>query len=304
MSSSFTRIVALLCIAFSGFACAQKAPAPASENSPIQGNPVTPSAQLEQSYRNCPKGHYAGPRPGRNSYAPDEFIWAVTSKFAKDYCMPAEFIDDELEGAHAIAYRAAPDNQVRCSLREGKESCSSLTELELVVYVDTEVLPRKNPAIRSYELTDYPTDFLIRTNEGISALIKRHQESNEPKYPFEFDGLGLVAFNEKTKEFFGSYKELGARKVQATSFPGIDVVVLRGRGGKPGQFDESLTRGAELRVVFPKANVRFERQDIKLSEYGHSIKLPRAFMLRMLKHDDSYNVLPFSEKPRKPTGKP
>jgi hypothetical protein len=41
----------------------------------------------------------------RGTYTKDIHVWVYTSKFAKRFGMPQEWVDDELKGAEALAYR-------------------------------------------------------------------------------------------------------------------------------------------------------------------------------------------------------
>jgi hypothetical protein len=41
----------------------------------------------------------------RGTYKKDIHVWVYTSKFAKRFGMPQEWVDDELKGAEALAYR-------------------------------------------------------------------------------------------------------------------------------------------------------------------------------------------------------
>jgi hypothetical protein len=47
----------------------------------------------------------AGKAGKRGTYTKDTHVWVYTSKFAKRFGMPQEWVDDELKGAEALAYR-------------------------------------------------------------------------------------------------------------------------------------------------------------------------------------------------------
>jgi hypothetical protein len=63
------------------------------------------TAEEEARMKRCPEGHYQGPGTGASRFYQDPYIWFVTRDFAKRYCMPESYIDDNLKGALALAVR-------------------------------------------------------------------------------------------------------------------------------------------------------------------------------------------------------
>jgi hypothetical protein len=119
----------------------------------------------------CPDGEYRGPEAGKTSYVKDEFSWFVTRDFAKRFCMPESFIDDQLKGAEAIAWRVKPSEEAFCTLRDGKETCTRKNVFELDLYLKASLeLPRSHPEVRAYW-----NDSQEPTNSGFK--ISNHQPS-------------------------------------------------------------------------------------------------------------------------------
>jgi hypothetical protein len=99
----------------------------------------------------CPDGEYRGPEAGKASYVKDEFTWFVTRDFAKLFCMPESFVDEQLKGAEAIAWRVKPSEEAFCTLRDGKETCTRKALFELDLYFKAGLeLPKSHPEVGAY----------------------------------------------------------------------------------------------------------------------------------------------------------
>jgi hypothetical protein len=123
-----------------------------------------------QKFR-CGDGEYRGPEVGKTSYIKDEFSWFVTREFAKRFCMPESFVDDQLKGADAIAWRVKPSEEAFCTLRDGKETCTRKMLFELDLYLKSSLdLPRSDSAVEFYW-----NDLQPITSSG--ELISNHQRN-------------------------------------------------------------------------------------------------------------------------------
>jgi hypothetical protein len=191
----------------------------------------------------CPDGEYRGPEAGKTSYVKDEFSWFVTRDFAKRFCMPESFIDDQLKGAEAIAWRVKPSEEAFCTLRDGKETCTRKNLFELDLYFKAGMeLPMSYPEVKSYwnDNQQYNSSgSLILNSQGIINSYGRHNGSYQdpagqrPPF-FAFDGL-----EERKKVSFLYLRVMpqGTLDVQtnlvehfyrAAWIDGIDLVSLRG----------------------------------------------------------------------------
>src|SRR6185369_16257448 len=87
---------------------------------------VAGSAAAQNTYPQyrCSDGEYNGPQLGKTTYIKDPCTWFVSREFAQRFCMPAEFIADDLKGAEAIAFRYKPSDTETCRIAEGKEICN------------------------------------------------------------------------------------------------------------------------------------------------------------------------------------
>jgi len=99
--------------------------------------PQLSEAEIRQKYRNCPDGYYSGPQPGKTRYTKDDYSWVVSPEFAKRYCMPSNFIDAELKGALAIAYKPVQEGTEECGFGGQKEVCNRRTAHGFEIYFES-----------------------------------------------------------------------------------------------------------------------------------------------------------------------
>ncbi len=118
---------------------------------------VASTAQAERQRppeESCADGYYTGPREGRKSYSNDKYLWVVSEDFAKRFCMPPEFIDKDLKGAEAVAFRMSTSTGGfdRCAIIDGKEECSGENELRFDIFLRSDLnLPAAHPEVKFYD---------------------------------------------------------------------------------------------------------------------------------------------------------
>ena len=95
--------------------------------------------EIRKKYRNCSEGYYSGPQPGKTRYTKDDYLWVVSPEFAKRYCMPPEFIDTELKGALAIAYKPVQEGTEECGFGGQKEVCGRRMAHGFEIYFDNQI---------------------------------------------------------------------------------------------------------------------------------------------------------------------
>jgi hypothetical protein len=128
----------------------------------------------------CPDGQYVGrPSPGRTSYLKDEYVWAVTREFAKRYCIPEEFIADDLKGAEAIAYRhGKPTGKKTCEIKSGQElRVVNRYGHWLEIYIKTGVIPKYDPEVGFY-VRNYVTSANLLGDKSKEKLIEDMKNNN------------------------------------------------------------------------------------------------------------------------------
>ncbi len=127
----------------------------------------------------CEKGTYAGKLPGKSSYRKDSFIWAVSAKFAADYCMPDSFVEAELpQGVEAVAYRRAEDHDMQtCTLTDGVEKCNPLKNHVFEIYTRHNAVEHAREG-RYFDSIAAPSANLI--NERLSSTQARLKAGQVP----------------------------------------------------------------------------------------------------------------------------
>lgn len=139
---------------------------------------------LEQQTKTCPDGQYAGrSSSNRGRYVKDNYIWAVTREYAKRFCMPSEFIVDDLKGAEAIAYwHGKPTGQESCEIKDGREVCElSRHGHWLEIYVKTGSIPKYDPEVAFY-VRDYRTSAnVLGTASRENSITKAKNDSDARK---------------------------------------------------------------------------------------------------------------------------
>ncbi len=115
----------------------------------------------------------------RGTYRKDTNVWVYTSAFAKRFGMPQQWIDNDLKGAEALAYRLDLDVYgTKCGYFSDVESCRPSTACVVDMYIDDKAnLPWNNKAryasmygrkSKSLLRSQYPNDkpaYLYRTTK-------------------------------------------------------------------------------------------------------------------------------------------
>lgn len=181
----------------------------------------------------CAKGTYAGPGPGKTSYSKDAFVWAVSSRFAADYCMPDSFVDTSLpDGIEAVAYRLAEDvdSQV-CTLSSAGERCVTPGEHVFELYVRHNAIEHAREG-RFLDSISAPSKKMI--TERLASFQKRLKEGQIPPGAAGVQVFDLAQFqlttvvDGKTDVRFGG---MFVRTFYEGILDGIDYLALEGQRG-------------------------------------------------------------------------
>lgn len=85
----------------------------------------------------------------RSSFNYDPWVWGYTKEFAERFKMPEKWIEPELKGALAVAFRITTLGAVTCGLSGKAENCWSPLDCQMDVYFDSKTpLPWKRPEIQ------------------------------------------------------------------------------------------------------------------------------------------------------------
>lgn len=241
--------------------------------------PLT-EAELRAKYQNCPEGYYSGPRPGKRRYTKDDYLWVVTPEFAAAYCMPPEFIDKELKGAEAIAYKPVQEGAENCGFGGNREVCGRRTAHGFEIYYKSSLkLPSASDTKYNYRAFYMlpSSKHLVGPNEPQTPKEASAWVDERPGAQRKFTGWGLVgAKGDKPVWPIAAYREI---QYIEELLPGYNYTSIEGSMGfftNPRM--EKL--GADQFVL--RLNKPGEQRDDELldlrTDYAHVIYLPKAFV--------------------------
>lgn len=219
----------------------------------------------------CVAGHYSGRRPTASVYTRDTFTWAVSRRFAAEYCMPKEFIVSDLPAPiEAIAYRLVENlDEQRCNADRPISECSGALEHTLEIYYKHEAIEKAHEG-RSFQPFNLPSKYLI--SEGADMARRRGERAKTNpilgvKPVFEYgqflleaeaagrDSSTLSAFRVKT------YYELildGLDYVSVATGTGFASTSIWAKSGKVATLtiNRPANGSAEKRGASPKLLIR------------------------------------------------
>jgi hypothetical protein len=129
----------------------------------------------EERTQRCPEGQYGGPHEGARSFYQDPYVWFVSREFAKRFCMPDSYIDDNLKGALALAVRLKPEEFTLCGFVGGPGSCPPKQKLLIDVYIDNRKvsIPKADPSVQYYAGVVQNSGWLAASQRYIDARRRK-----------------------------------------------------------------------------------------------------------------------------------
>ena len=288
-----------LCVLASTRLCAQPAVA--------TGTAQLSDAEVRAKYQNCPNGYYSGPRPGKTYYTKDKWVWAVTPEFAKNFCMPPEFVSTELKGAEAVAYKLVEDqDEERCGWGANAEVCGKRTEHRFEIYYRNGAIPKERE-VPYFHAAHLPSAMLLSSSEKEwrysmkSIKTKPRVGALGPFYSQQF-GLQSIA-NGKIAWPLGG---LGQRIYYEDVFEGIDYLALEGASGF-SRLEGWIKSGAMKFVITaqkPKDDRKYSQTP--LQDFALIIELPQSMADRIIANDQArgINLKAMAQEAMKPVTKP
>ena len=112
------------------------------------------------------------------SYTYDPWVWAYTAEFAERFRMPKQWIEPELKGVLAVAFRMTTIGRTTCGLGGRADNCWPTLECQMDVYYDNSIqLPWNREDIQSDFLMDGISSF--EYTGGREGYVEQHGK----KYP-------------------------------------------------------------------------------------------------------------------------
>ncbi|MEO5375841.1 MAG: hypothetical protein H7840_16545 [Alphaproteobacteria bacterium] len=208
-------------------------------------------------------------------YVRDPFLWAYSAEFAEKYRMPAEWIEPDLKGALAIAWRMSTIGDLNCGYSGRKESCWSQVDCQMDIYLDGNApLPWNYPHVMrdNQERSMSSKQFLKGLAWKSRLLIYTGNQSGERSKGIINSG-GSMRYNKYSHGYsFLVYYD--------RDFGGMQVLTYRGDGYCPDlKLDGSSTTKYYSRSSIERTGDG--KTELTDTDVVHVIEFPRSLLARL-----------------------
>ncbi|MBA5249025.1 MAG: hypothetical protein FE834_05760 [Gammaproteobacteria bacterium] len=214
----------------------------------------------------------------RGTYRKDLHVWVYTSAFAKRFGMPQEWIDDDLKGAEALAYRLDLDVYgIKCGYFSDVENCRPSTACVVDMYIDDKAdLPWNTENRFDSRYGNKSIGVLIPQNINdepgwTGRAVKRSQQ-----YKLGLDAV-TVAYGKNNKSRMGGYSILEYDRDIYKNLDYLSGSVICRSFGK--------TRDTKLNIYDAVFRKNGSISAKSLNNLTHQIKIPNTFMQRIEAYD-------------------
>ena len=222
--------------------------------------------------RQTPQGRIKAGK--RGTYTKDTHVWVYTSAFAKRFGMPQEWVDDELKGAEALAYRLDLDVYgTKCGYFSNVENCRPATACVVDMYIDDKAnLPWNNKA-RYASMYGRKSKGILRSqypNDKPAYLYRRTKRGQQYK-------LGLdVVYVSGSKLVLNNYHILEYDK---DIYKNLDYI-------SGAMTCRSFGKSRDIKIKIKKPPLRDNGSIIyNKGKVTHAITIPNSFMQRIGAYD-------------------
>ncbi|NYT27207.1 hypothetical protein [Candidatus Thiodubiliella endoseptemdiera] len=213
----------------------------------------------------------------RGTYKKDIHVWVYTSAFAKRFGMPKQWIDDELKGAEALAYRLDLDVYgTKCGYFSEVENCRPSTACIVDMYIDDKAdLPWNTENRFDSRYGSKSIGVLIPQNIKDDPGWRKRAIKRGQQYKLGLDRLRIV-YGKNHRNSLGNYFTL---EYDRNIYKNLDYL------------SGSLTcrtfgKGRNMKIVvenphfLPSGNI-----DYRIKDTAHLIDIPDSFMQRIEIYD-------------------
>lgn len=206
------------------------------------------------------------------TYTLDPYTWVYTRGFAELFRMPKKWIDENLKGALAVAFRMTTIGNVTCGLAGREDNCWPPLECQMDVYYDNRV---KMPWMREEIVRDFlmrgiaSNEFLYDLND--SKGIRRYLRKDAKGIPKVLASGGVIKV--------GKFQNLSARVAyfDREYQPGIGMIGWVGVGVCPRPIGIGHMYFYDLETSEKISHMQVKLEDVKPM---HVIEFPESFMRR------------------------
>ena len=206
------------------------------------------------------------------SYVQDPWVWGYTKEFAERFRMPEKWVEPELKGVLAVAFRVTNVGRMTCGLGGKEDNCWPPLECQLDVYYDSRIkLPWTREEIKRDFLMMGITSYEYTTGEqGYGPLRKRYPQPGAYVIP----GTGVATSLIINDRHGGG----------PTSVIYYDKEIASGVGqiGYLGSVCPDLVGVGKLTFRSAETNIKFMKGDISYKNDSpvHVMEFPVSFMRR------------------------
>lgn len=279
----------------------------------LAASPVPVAAQ--DAPKSCRDGQYQGADGVRKRWVHDEYVWAVTRDFARRFCMPEALIDDELQGAEAVAFRIKSGTRRVCEMQDGKDFCSTPLAyrgaLRFEVYLKREAkVPAAQPEVEFASRFDEHSHsgHIIATDQNVRNAQRARTSGYypplglAPKYHWLYTGHPTEPNHNKPSWQWGVVTTREGKVHSATNAmemlfvgnwsDGIDLLALDGSSGHLTQTGRDW-KGARVAIVLQQTSPRPQTtsEDLSIGQkrvpegFAHAVTLPASISRAILAAD-------------------
>jgi hypothetical protein len=201
------------------------------------------------------------------SYTRDPWVWGYTQEFAERFDMPKQWIEPELKGILAVAFRMNKVGNDTCGLGGRAENCWPHLECQMDIYYDTAIdhkLPWNRP--------DIMQDFFmsgVSSQQFVDWQLRRKLRME--KY-LNRGGTGVgfgLSINDQNTRYF-SFVRYYNRQI----LPGVGLIGVEGGSVCPYEVGPAIGLIIEHLIVGKEAEERVN------NAYKHEVFLPESYMRR------------------------
>lgn len=256
--------------------------------------PQLTEQEVQARYQNCPRGNYAGLRPGKSRFTKDPWVWAVTPQFAAEFCMPPEFVSAELKGAEAVAYKMVQDqDEIVCGWGNNAEVCSPGTEHRFEIYYKTGAIPKEREA-SYFNRGKVPSAMLInRSTSEFDNGLRRGRELRRPGAASAHANGQFGLMSVRGEAFAWPLGSIYPALYFQEAFTGLDVIGLEGASGFSRNQNWIKHGSRELvitvrKVPDPAAGMRTDQ--LSFDQLALLIRLPASISEQVIRNDQAKGI--------------
>lgn len=203
----------------------------------------------------------------RGTYVLDPYIWAYTKEFAERFRMPEEWIEPELKGAYAVAWRMTTIGEIMCGFGGKADSCWKPLNCQMDIYYDNRIdLSWVTDAVRDTLIYGLSSErFLGMSPDSRERKIKRGKIMNS--------GGGDLSYGKYNQG--GSNLALFDREYE----PGVGLISYIGSGVCP-----KYTGPEKVLMIYdnPQDMALYRQGKLPLKDIRpiHTITFPQRFLQR------------------------